>query len=122
MGESFETLAIPVGDVITSEDCRTCNTADLAFGRYEKPSALNVEPAEKYMPEQMETMRANITPLLSAMPAEGQNTVLIGHDAVFAAVTGIDLEPQGVAYVARPNGQGFELVANLNSDEWAALQ
>ena len=122
MGESFETLAIPVGDVIASEYCRAYSTADLAFGRYEKTSDFNFEPAEEYTPQQMSTMRANITPLLSALPAEGQNTVLIGHNDVFDAATGIYPGPQGVAYVARPNGQRFELVANLNSDEWAALQ
>ncbi|MEM6436187.1 MAG: hypothetical protein AAF773_20400 [Cyanobacteria bacterium P01_D01_bin.115] len=51
---------------------------------------------------------------------EGQNTVLIGHDDGFDAATDIYPEPQGVAYVVRPNGQRFELVANLNPDEWAA--
>ena len=38
-------------------------------------------------------------------PTEGQNTVPISHDNVFDT-----------------DGQGFELVANLNPDEWAALQ
>ena len=122
IGEAFEALAIPVGDVITSEYCRAYNTAELAFGRYEKTANLNFAPAEEYTPEQIEMMKGGITPLLSAIPANGQNTVLIGHDDVFDAATGIYPEPQGVAYIVKPDGEGFELMANLNPDEWVALQ
>ncbi|MGD1927595.1 MAG: hypothetical protein ACFB12_01695 [Leptolyngbyaceae cyanobacterium] len=46
--------------------------------------------------------------------------MLIGHDDGFDAATDIYPGPPGVAYVARLDGQGFELVANLNPDEWTA--
>ena len=50
------------------------------------------------------------------------NTVLVGHDDVFEAATGIYPEPQGVAYVLKPDGQGgFEILANMMPEDWALL-
>ena len=121
IGEAFKKYDIPVGDVITSQYCRAWETADLAFGRHEENPALNFEPAEEYTDEQVERMKNNLTPLLSAEPADGENTVLVGHDDVFEAATGIYPEPQGIAYVVKPTGNGFELVANVKAEEWGTL-
>ncbi|XPM55999.2 MAG: histidine phosphatase family protein [Leptolyngbya sp. IPPAS B-1204] len=122
IGKAFQNLQIPVGQVYSSEYCRAWQTADLAFGRYEKRAALNFPPAEEYTEEQVQQMRAAVMPMLTALPASGTNTVIVGHDDVFEAATGIYPEPQGVAYVVKPNGQGgFELVANLLPEEWAQL-
>lgn len=41
IGKAFKDNSIPVGKIITGEYCRTWQTADLAFGDYEKNSALN---------------------------------------------------------------------------------
>ena len=121
IGEAFTKYGIPVGDVITSQYCRAWETADLAFGKHEENPALNFEPAEEYTDEQVERMKNNLTPLLSAEPADGENTVLVGHDDVFEAATGIYPEPQGIAYVVKPTGNGFELVANVKAEEWGTL-
>jgi broad specificity phosphatase PhoE len=122
IGQAFETLAIPVGQVYSSEYCRAWQTADLAFGRYEKVSGLNFAPSEDYTDQQVAEMRNGLMPLLTAMPASAINTVIVGHDDVFEAATGIYPEPQGVAFVVKPDGQGsFEIVANLEVDEWMQL-
>jgi phosphohistidine phosphatase SixA len=122
IGEAFRALKIPVGDVISSQYFRAWQTADLAFGRYEKNAVLNFEPAEDYTEAQMEAMRVRVMPLVTAKPPEGGNTILVGHDDPFEAVSGIYPEPQGVAYVLQPNGQdGFTILARLTSDEWTAL-
>ena len=56
------------------------------------------------------------------MPDSGQNTVIVGHDDIFEAATGIYPAPQGLAYVLTPDGAGdFELVANMLPEEWAGL-
>lgn len=61
-------------------------------------------------------------PLLTVAPASGKNTVLVGHDDIFEAATGIYPDPQGMAYVLTPDGNGgFTLQANLLPDEWAKL-
>ena len=57
------------------------------------------------------------------------NTFLFGHDDPFQGVTmgveppkGIYPDPMGVAYVAKPLGNGnFQLVAKLLPTQWGAL-
>ncbi|MFN5139677.1 MAG: histidine phosphatase family protein, partial [Pseudanabaena sp.] len=57
-----------------------------------------------------------------AIPAQGKNNIIVGHDDIFEAATGIYPEPQGVAFVLTPNGRGgFELVAKVLPDEWNQL-
>jgi len=121
IGDAFRELRVPVGDVISSEYFRAWQTADLAFGRYTKNAALNFEPAEEYTDEQFAAMRRRVMPLASAMPAEGVNTVLVGHDDPFEAISGIYPEPQGVAYVLKPDGQGFTILARVAPDAWLNL-
>jgi phosphohistidine phosphatase SixA len=122
IGAAFKANNIPVGDVITSQYCRAWKTAELAFGRYEKNAKLNFLPFEEYTDEQVKQMKDNVMPLLTAAPKAGQNTIIVGHDDIFEAATGIYPEPQGMAYVLTPNGQGgFTLQANLLPDEWGKL-
>jgi hypothetical protein len=61
-------------------------------------------------------------PLLTKVPASGKNTVIVGHDDIFEAATGIYPDPQGMAYIVKPDGKGsFAIVANLLPDEWMKL-
>ena len=122
IGAAFTAKGIPVGDVITSDYCRAWKTADLAFGRHQKNSKLNFLPFEDYTDAQVDEMKANLTPLLTAVPETGKNTVIVGHDDLFEAATGIYPDPQGLAYVLTPDGNGgFELQANVLPEEWANL-
>jgi phosphohistidine phosphatase SixA len=122
IGAAFQTLKIPVGQVYSSQYCRAWQTADLAFGRYQKSANLNFLPFEEFTPAQMEQMKKAVMPYLTTVPASGTNTVVVGHDDVFESATGIYPEPQGIAYIAKPNGQGgFELVASVKAEEWAKL-
>jgi phosphohistidine phosphatase SixA len=123
IGDSFAASEVPVGKVTTSEYCRAWTTAALAFGDYEKDSALNFLPFEDYTDEQMEQMKANVTPLLTAVPEDGTNDVIVGHDDIFESATGIYPDPQGMAYVLKPDGNGgFEVMANVLPEEWAELE
>lgn len=122
IGAAFTAKNIPVGDIITSQYCRAWQTAELAFGRYEQNPQLNFLPFEDYTDEQVEEMKANVMPLLTAVPESGQNTVLVGHDDIFESATGIYPDPQGIAYVLTPDGQGnFVLQANVLPQEWSEL-
>jgi broad specificity phosphatase PhoE len=122
IGEGFELSNIPYDDVITSEYGRAIKTAAIAFGEYEKDSDLNFLPFEDYTDEQIEEMRANITPFLTEVPEEGTNTIIVGHDDLFEAGTGIYPDPQGIAYVLEPDGVGgFDIIANLLPEEWVQL-
>lgn len=122
IGAAIDWLDIPVGDVVASEYCRAWQTASLAFGRYEKNPGLNFQPAEDYSETQIAAMRDAMTPLLAAQPADGRNTVLVGHDDPFEAATGIYPEPMGVAYVVEPDGRGgFKVLGNIHPDAWHTL-
>ncbi|MEM1011810.1 MAG: histidine phosphatase family protein [Planctomycetota bacterium] len=121
IGEAFRALGIPVGNVISSEYFRAWQTADLAFGRYEKNAALNFWPAEDYTDEQIRVVRDRVLPLVVAVPEDGLNTVIVGHDDPFEAISGIYPDPQGVAYVLKPTGTTFEVVARLPSERWTEL-
>lgn len=123
IGDGFEANSIPIGQVISSQFCRAWQTADLAFGTYEKDPALNFPKAEEYTEEQTAQMKANVMPLLTAVPESGTNTVIVGHDDIFEAASGIYPDPQGMAYVLTPDGNGgFEIIANLLPEEWSQFQ
>lgn len=117
IGSAIRAHDIPVGDVISSEYCRAWQTADLAFGAYRKNAALNFAPSDPYTDEEVARMKVAVTPLLSAVPVKG-NLVIVAHDDPFEAATGIYPEPQGVAYVILPKGDGFEILGRIGPDDW----
>jgi phosphohistidine phosphatase SixA len=122
IGAAFTAKNIPVGEVITSDYCRAWKTADLAFGKHVKNPKLNFLPFEDYTDAQVQEMKTNLMPLLTAVPQSGKNTVIIGHDDVFEAATGIYPDPQGMAYILTPDGKsGLELQANMLPEEWPKL-
>ena len=123
IGLAFAKKQIPVGTIITSQYCRAWKTANLAFGRVDKKDdRLNFLPFENYTDQQVLLMKTTVMPLLSELPADGLNTVIVGHDDLFEAATGIYPEPQGIAYVLKPDGKGsFTLVSNMLPKEWKEL-
>lgn len=122
IGAAFTAKKIPVGEVITSEYCRAWKTADLAFGRHQKNPKLNFLPFEDYTDAQVQEMKANVMPFLTAVPKAGKNMVIVGHDDIFEAGTGIYPAPQGMAYVLTPDGKGsFIIQANMLPEDWAKL-
>lgn len=117
IGKALADLEIDVVEVLSSEYCRAWQTADLAFGVYTKTAALNFERAETYDETQTAAMRNRVTPLLSE-PTNGVR-VIVGHDDPFEAATGIYPEPQGVAFLIRPDATGdFEVLGRIAPDQW----
>lgn len=122
IGSSFSILNIPVGAIYSSEYCRAWKTARIAFGTPIKKLGLNFEPAEDFTDEQVATMSAAVTPMLSTLPANGSNTVIVGHDDPFEAATGIYPEPQGVAYIVKPESNGkFAIIGSITPTEWPSI-
>ncbi|EFL88084.1 histidine phosphatase family protein [Ahrensia sp. R2A130] len=122
IGAAFRRLDLPVGALYSSQYCRAWQTARLAFGTPVKTAALNFEPAEDFTPEQMEAMRGRVIPFLTTAPADGTNTVIVGHDDPFEAATGIYPEPQGVAYILKPRTNGeFDIIGSIKPSDWNDL-
>ncbi len=120
IGNAFRFYGIPIETVYSSEYFRAWQTAWLAFGEYEKQSALNFLLFEDYTDEQVAEMKERVMPFVSAMPPEGVNTVIVAHDDPFEAVSDIYPEPMGVAYVLKPEGEeGFEVLGHIVPDGWA---
>lgn len=116
IGRAFASLDIPVGEVLSSDYCRAWQTADLAFGQYQREAALNFEPAEEYTEAQFSAMRERVLPLLTT---ETGNRVIVGHDDPFEAATGIYPEPQGVAYILAPRSDGtVRVLGRIAPGEW----
>jgi phosphohistidine phosphatase SixA len=117
IGESFLALNIPVGQVLGSEYCRARETALLAFGQVETSSDLTAYP-----PELAEERIAALRQMLSAEPAPGTNTILVGHGLNLANTADLTIR-EGEAAVFLPLGaDGFELVARVLPEEWKTLE
>ena len=68
-------------------------------------------------------MRRNVTPLLKAPNDPQKNTVIVGHDDPFEAVTGMYPEPQGVTYVLSQNTDGtIKVLGHIQPDAWPQNQ
>lgn len=123
IGLAFASNGIPVDQIIVSEYCRSWKTANFAFGEWtQKDSRLNFLPYENYTEDHVALMKRNVMPLLTHPPRPGTNTIIIGHDDIFEAATGIYPEPQGIAYILRPDGKNnFKIITNVLPSEWASL-
>tara|TARA_B100001115_G_scaffold130517_1_gene98383 strand:+ start:255 stop:839 length:585 start_codon:yes stop_codon:yes gene_type:complete len=119
IGNAFKFHKIPVGEVIASQYFRAWQTAWLAFGKYKKEPKLNFLPFEDYTDAQVAQMKKTMTPILSKKVKAGTNFVIVGHDDLFEAATGIYPEPQGIAHVVKPMGDGkFKVLGSIKPDEW----
>jgi broad specificity phosphatase PhoE len=117
IGESFLSLAIPLGKVLTSEYCRARDTAMLAFGQAESTEDLTVFPDD--LREQR--IRA-LRDMLSTPPEPGMNTVLVAHGLNITNTAGTTLA-EGEAAIFQPLGaDGFSLVARVLPGDWIGLE
>ncbi len=84
IGAGFEALGIRVGEVRSSEFCRTKETAELAFGRVEVDPMLTPLPEDS--PEEKAAKAKAFGELLSTPPEPGTNRVVVGHQSNIASV------------------------------------
>ena len=104
IGAAFRALGIPVGDVLSSEYCRTRETAELAFGRVTPTRDLTSRASTATPAERAERIEA-LRRLLATPPAPGLNTVLVGHLFNLQDATGVSIA-EGEAAIFLPLGDG----------------
>jgi phosphohistidine phosphatase SixA len=117
IGTAWQTLALPVDQLVSTEYCRTRDTALIAFG---EPTIINRADMETMLDE-----------MLATQPMEGTNTVIVGHVDLLEAVTGIQVPEdtrfdEGDALIYRPLGGamgdgGYELVGRISLRNWSDL-
>ncbi len=121
IGQAFQQLDIPVGQVLSSPFCRALDTVRLAFGKAEAEAVLeNLETSANET--ERETRINGLRRLLAAPPDPGTNTILAGHGFNINAAAQISIA-EGEAAIFRPDGAGgFTLVATVPWNEWETLK
>lgn len=117
IGEWWVTMAVPSGEIISTEYCRTRETAEIAFG----------EPIIM----EKELLLSDLDSWLSIEPEAGTNTIIVGHVDLLEDATGIRIPEdirfnEGDALVFLPLGgpmgdQGYELVTRISLRNWHDL-
>jgi len=121
IGEAIRSLKIPVGRVLSSEYCRTRETAQLMnIGSVEPTrTIMNMRVADMVGGPEAVTLRAQQH--LGNPPKPGTNTVIVAHGNLMRAATGEYTDEAG-AGVFVPLGAGkFRLVALLPPTTWQLL-
>ncbi|HKP26413.1 MAG TPA: hypothetical protein VJV39_21270 [Dongiaceae bacterium] len=104
LGEQLRRAGIRVGQVLAHPECRTRDTAMLAFGRARLDAGL-------FSP-------AFVRRQLATAPLPGTNTVLVGGENSLRQIIGFQIDPAEMA-VFRPDGHGGStLVGLLHLEDW----
>ncbi|MFO8153674.1 histidine phosphatase family protein [Thioalkalivibrio sp.] len=117
VGQAFERHGIPVGDVLTSDFCRNRDTAELAFGRYERLDGLFNLPATRD-PARRERLVSALREMLATPPADAaENTVIVGHNLNLRAAANVFVDEGGIAVFQPLGGDGFRHLGSLRPED-----
>jgi phosphohistidine phosphatase SixA len=120
IGRAFKQAKIPVGEVVSSPFCRTLETAKIIFGKATPEASLFFAIA--LSDEGKKQKGQMLCSMLSKVPANGTNTVIVSHTANLQEAVGLWPKPEGAAYVLRPDGKGGVVaVARVMPDAWSVL-
>jgi len=112
LGAEIKRLKIPIGPVYASPFCRTRETAQLAFGRYERTNEARGGPANTNDPTRYEPLRQ----LLTRKPPSGQNALIASHGNPFYALLGPPYLAEGEIAVVDP--LTFVVVGRIRLEDW----
>jgi phosphohistidine phosphatase SixA len=112
LGEAFRGRGVAVGAVLTSQWCRTRETAELAFPRMARDDASFNSFFGAASHQAAQTAAALAT--LNRWRGPGV-LVVTTHQVNVTALTGLNPAP-GEGVVVRPKGEGIEIVARLRLD------
>jgi phosphohistidine phosphatase SixA len=119
IGRAFRELAIPVNRVLSSEYCRTRETAELAFGR------ATLEPALTGFPEDAdagyEERVRRTKSLLADPPPPETNTVLVAHVKNLEETAAISIEEGELAVFEPLGGTRYRYRGRLPASAWPQL-
>jgi len=114
VGAGFVARGIPVGEVLTSDFCRNRETAEIAFGRYERVRDLWNLPAAHASTLGRDVLVSRLRERLGTVPADAsKNTVIVGHNLNLQAAAQVRID-EGEMAVFEPQGNGrFILLGTL---------
>jgi len=115
-GDAIRRQGIPFGRVLSSEFCRTVETAQLL----DLGPPIEELPAITYFVYDEVNRCANSYALLAQPPLPTTNTALVGHTGFSCPV--LDQLAWGEAAIFKPDGRGgADFVAQVTADAWATL-
>ena len=119
IGRAFRDLELPLGDVLSSEYCRTRQTAELAFGGADLEPTLTGFPNDddSDYAERVEATRR----LLALRPVEGENTMLVGHIKNIEAAADVSIEEGELAVFEPLGGTEFRYRGRIPAEAWPQL-
>lgn len=123
IGEAIRALNIQVAKVLSSEYCRSAETARLLdVGEVETTRDIMNLRAAAYVGGREVVIRRAQRVLSEPVPP-GTNVIIVGHGNLMRAATGTYVDEGGSGiYVVRPErDMQFELVARLAAEDWAQL-
>ncbi len=118
IGQGIDMLQIPVDRVLSSPYCRAMDTGRFGFARVDRSNELN------YVKDTAEDKRkgsALLTPLLSAAPTPGSNTVLISHSTNIQATIGF-VPAEGEMVIFKPEGNGYKQLGRIRVQQWSEIK
>lgn len=118
IGEAIRRLKIPIGRVLSSEYCRTKETAQLlALGPVKTTrNIMNMRVADMVGGREAVIERARRE--LGRKPEKGTNTVIVAHGNLMQAASGAYTGEAGAGvYEPQEDGQ-FRIVAQIEPEEW----
>ncbi len=125
MAMALKQLRVPVGKVLTSDFCRSWQTAEALFGKtgYTVTNKLTVPLSYPGVSKSdTDLNNTNLNALLSEKPAAGTNTFLVSHGINVQLATGYHPNIQGEVVVFRPEGNGkYARMGSLLPDDWSRL-
>ena len=106
---AYQILDLPVDKIVSTQYCRTLETAVLAFGVPRVVSRTD--------------LHATLTERLATEPEVGTNTIIVAHIGTIRDRVGLaDTFEEGDSLVYRPNGDGgFEFVGRIGLYDWPVL-
>lgn len=123
IGLAIRTLAIPVGEVLSSEYCRAAETARLmGLGDVRTTTEIMNLRSQDFVGGHDAAVK-NARALLARPPAPATNRVVVGHGNLMRAATGEYTDEAG-AVVVRPDpgsDLGFVFVAQVTPQDWLRL-
>jgi Histidine phosphatase superfamily (branch 1) len=112
IGEEFKKRKIPIKQVLTSQFCRTKETAALAFGKADVWEPLNSfydKPMRKS--EQTRLLHQR----MESAPKDGSNIVLVTHGYNITSATGLNPDPGDMLIIEPAFRVGYRVVGELSA-------
>ena len=121
IGAAIRRLKIPIGRILSSEYCRTRETAQLMNLGPVRPTRtiMNMRVADMVGGREAVIERARRE--IGKKPGKGTNAIIVAHGNLMQAATGAYAGEAG-AGIFEPQGNGqFQIVAQVVPEEWAQL-